>query len=230
VETTSGFDKYLADLMRRRGLRQSQIASYAGVSHSTVINWLRGTQPTPESLRKLAQGLHIEYSELMRAAGHGEAGPEQATAAQGPLSPDIAVQQLVEIARAMVPERIPVQESWVHAGDVGPEGQFVYRQPEWHSRLVLIFDVHGDCMAPEVEPGDRVVVDLEETPQDGDLVVVNVDGEALCRLYDAKNQMLVAWNDYPPIPFSEGRQVGVIIEVNKRVRQRRGERRRLRSA
>lgn len=124
------------------------------------------------------------------------------------------MERLMEVARAMIPDRIPVQDSWVHAGDVGIEGQFVFRLPEWHGRRIVVFEIRGDCMAPEVQPGDRVTVDLDAEPEDDGLVVVRVDDEAYVRLYDERNGLLIAWNGAPPIKIDDVEEYAPVIDVN----------------
>src|SRR5207302_1844301 len=50
----------------------ARVAAYAEVSPSAVVNWRRGAQPKPESLRKLARALGEPYQEMARAAGYFE--------------------------------------------------------------------------------------------------------------------------------------------------------------
>lgn len=221
AQQRAAFAEYLTERMAERGITQRRLAAYAEVSPNTVSLWLRGaTNPKPETLRKLVTPLRRPFEELMQAAGHGEqpaAARPQPPAPALP-SPEEGLQRLMEAARAMLPERIPVQEGWVHAGDVGPDGQFVYRQPEWHGRRIVVFTVRGDCMEPEVKPGDRVVVDLDLVPEDGDMVIVRRGDEALVRVYDARNQHLISWNGYAPLAMDEVQQVATVIEVARRVR------------
>lgn len=71
MDMTKNFAEYLSDLMRRRGLRSSQVAAYMGVTPTTITNWLRGGQPRPESVAKLAAALPDEdYGAMMKALGY----------------------------------------------------------------------------------------------------------------------------------------------------------------
>lgn len=66
------FGDILKELRERRGLSLNQFAIYAGVSSGLVSkleNGKRGT-PKPETIEKLAKGLKIDYSELMKLAGY----------------------------------------------------------------------------------------------------------------------------------------------------------------
>lgn len=71
MDVTSAFATYLKELMRRRGLRPTQVATLAGVTKPSVQGWLKGTQPRPEALERLADSLPGEdYWEMMQAAGY----------------------------------------------------------------------------------------------------------------------------------------------------------------
>lgn len=62
------FVAFLVELQERRGINPNQIAAFAGVSASTVGNWLRGSEPKPESLKKLAKALGMPYRALRDVA------------------------------------------------------------------------------------------------------------------------------------------------------------------
>lgn len=69
----SNFPFYLKNLIDRKKLNQSQVATYAGVSVSAVSLWLSGKRlPEPENLRKIAPVLGVSIEELMQNAGYLE--------------------------------------------------------------------------------------------------------------------------------------------------------------
>ena len=65
------FGEILKELREKRGLKVNQLAMYSNVSPaliSRIENGKRGT-PKPDTIKKLAKGLKMEYSELMALAG-----------------------------------------------------------------------------------------------------------------------------------------------------------------
>ena len=62
---------FLKDLMKRKKRLPSQLAADLGVSHATVIRWLRGTDtPSPESCKKLAKYSGVPLERILSYAGH----------------------------------------------------------------------------------------------------------------------------------------------------------------
>ncbi|WP_281282559.1 helix-turn-helix domain-containing protein [Paenibacillus piri] len=69
-ETEFGF--YLKQARERKGFSVNQLALESGISNaqiSRIENGLRRA-PKPETIRKLAEALHIPYEEMMEKAGH----------------------------------------------------------------------------------------------------------------------------------------------------------------
>jgi transcriptional regulator with XRE-family HTH domain len=93
------FGDYLRDVMRSRNISARQVAAFAELSPNTVSLWLRGAAtPQPDTLRKLAKGLNVPFTDLMDAAGHTEGTPRPADG-EGTLSvPPGKISALQEIA------------------------------------------------------------------------------------------------------------------------------------
>ncbi|SFR15421.1 LexA family transcriptional regulator [Desulfoscipio geothermicus] len=66
------FSKILKKLRERAGFKsQSQLAEASGVDNSTIARLERGeTKPTPDTLKKLAPHLNVNYDYLMASAGY----------------------------------------------------------------------------------------------------------------------------------------------------------------
>ena len=75
----SDFAEWLDRTMSKRQLSARQIAAYAGVSNTTVMNWLLGGLPRPESLKKVALALNEDADYLSRLVGYGSAIAEPST-------------------------------------------------------------------------------------------------------------------------------------------------------
>lgn len=90
-------------------------------------------------------------------------------------------------------------------------------------RSLLAGIVTGDCMAPEVEPGDIVVWDsARRDANDGEMVVVSHEGNVLVkRVYrDSVGLILLAAND-GSIMMPNGAQLeGIVISIIKKPRRR----------
>lgn len=75
----STFGQELRALRRARKLTVNQLAVYSGISSATISkieNGKRGT-PKPATIKKLAAVLKIPHENLMAAAGHITAFPEE---------------------------------------------------------------------------------------------------------------------------------------------------------
>ena len=182
------------------------------------MNWLRGGQPRPDSLQKLAVALGEDYGRLMQLAGYPTQASTDAstTASVAPArDPRDAIRELAALAESAVARRIPIQTAWAHAGNGGLDAAFIYELPQWIGKRVAAFRVVGDCLAPLVESGDTAVAGLDQTPRDGNLVVVNVDGQPQVRIYDAKRRRLTANDGTPPIPLTEATEMAPVLGIFK---------------
>jgi transcriptional regulator with XRE-family HTH domain len=84
------------------------------------------------------------------------------------------------------PVDVPVVRTLARAGSGGmiPPDEIVDFIPmgvEYRGRLLAWVIVSGECMEPELSPGDKVLVDLDLKPHDGELAVVLHEGETLVK-------------------------------------------------
>jgi SOS-response transcriptional repressor LexA len=93
-------------------------------------------------------------------------------------------------------------------------------------RLVAL-RVKGLCLEPEIKDGDTLIIDKELQPQNGDLVVVLIDGLASVKKYRQKMPDQVSEKGKPEVWLENNggkykpenvRQIGVVIEF---IRKRR---------
>lgn len=78
--------------------------------------------------------------------------------------------------------------------------------------------VTGNCMVPEVKPGEIVHFDPDRTPEDGDLVVATQDGEkALVKWYEDQGTMqyLVPLEGEPILIDESIEVIGVIKKIER---------------
>lgn len=63
------FDEYLHDLLKRRGITQTQLASYINASPPAMVDWLAGKRrPRPEFIWRIAVFDRQDFLALMRLA------------------------------------------------------------------------------------------------------------------------------------------------------------------
>ncbi|MCK4243211.1 MAG: S24 family peptidase, partial [Dehalococcoidia bacterium] len=62
---------------------------------------------------------------------------------------------------------------------------------------VFALKATGECLAPEIKPGDIVVFDTDLSPKDGNIVVVNKDSLVMCKKYrrEGRREWLESNND-----------------------------------
>lgn len=91
------------------------------------------------------------------------------------------------------------------------------RRPEY----VEVFEVTGECMVPEVQPGARVFVDTSKTPQDGETVVFQLretPGQEvqLKRIYDrgADVHLVSSRGEVKSYPWRQVHIIGTVFQVN----------------
>ena len=224
---TDTFATYLQHLMEPppggRGLTVSQIAAYADVAYTTVVNWQRGAVPKPSTLAKLARALGEDYGRLMRLAGHlpdsgADTSPRPTPTNADALPPttrEEAMLRLLDMAMPGLVRRVRVQESWAHAGDGAEGGEWVYVPPEVAGGNIQAFRVRGRCMEPEVHPGDIILADMDASPQDGDMVAVNWDGTVVVRWFDAERRQLIAEDGSAPIPADKAEMFVPVVSVTR---------------
>lgn len=97
---TETFAEYLRDLLRRKGIKQTQLAAYVEASPPAVVDWLSGKRmPGPGFLWRLARYDRTRsFEDLMAMAGHI---PEEARAE--PLAPEI-IPEIREALDGMTPD------------------------------------------------------------------------------------------------------------------------------
>lgn len=207
---------YLREAIDRRGITASQLSAYIDVSHVTVGRWIKGEDvPSPENCRKLARYFHIPEDRLLSIAGH------RSEAAEAP--PRIPYTELLRRAEEEMPVAIPVVEQIVHAGEGAPL-DYVYLPPATArgKRLVAAY-VRGDCMAPVIQEGDLVIVDMEASPQPQDIVVALVDHDdvEIKRFIRRSDGMVVLGCENPAYPECEVQDIkvlGVVIQATKKLK------------
>lgn len=69
------FKDFLQEQMKREGIGVSELARRVGVSHPSVIGWLKGAIPRPKRVEPIARALGVSKDDMYEALGWvGEIG------------------------------------------------------------------------------------------------------------------------------------------------------------
>lgn len=202
------FASRLKQLRAERDLLQKELADKVDIPRSTIAAWESGNR-TPElgSAQALADFFEVSLDYLMARTNdpHGTYLPPN----MWPAGPMVRVPVLGRI-RAGLPiladEHI---EGWELAvADEVKDGQYFYLR------------VTGDSMiGSRIYEGDLVLVRQQEEVENGEIAVVNVDGEnaTLKRVYRTNGELILQPDNpkYAPIVIKSGeaRICGKVVEV-----------------
>ena len=163
---------------------QQDLADYLGVGQSTVSMWVNGVRtPRMDRIDAMARYFGVNRSDIMEPWGEPHSAgsvsiPVYARVAAG--LPFEAVEDIID--REEIPEAMAEQ---------GPH--FAVR-------------IWGDSMEPRMKKGDVVIVRKQTTADDGDIVIVTVNGtDATCKRFRkyADGIALISDNPaYPPMYFT----------------------------
>ena len=214
------FAQWLDREMKQRGWSNELVARKVGVTHATVSKWRQGAyKPRWEKLEPIARQFRVDVEFVRQLAGYeGEEGSAV------PVPPSL--HDLLNQLEARAPWEIPVQRDFAHAGEGGETAQFVYLAPRRTKREgVIAVEVQGDCMEPEISRGDTVIADINVPPQNGDIVVADIDGRAEIRRYyrqDGTVELVPDNEDSGAETFrvSADTPVWTVIQIQKMPRRR----------
>lgn len=196
----------VSGLRERRGWSLAQLGDRSGVHYSTIWKIERGKTPNPghETLRKIGDALGVRLEDLT-----GETTPM-------PTAQTFQGVTYVPVVRRVA--HATAAPAWVDTHETTPVSNSKVRP----GMRPLAAPVTGECLAPEIEPGDTVVWDsANRQPQDGQVVVVSYQGDLLVKraYHDGSGLVLVdnLGNELRP----NGAQLeGVVITIQKEPRRR----------
>ena len=178
--------KNIRHLLAKTGTRPVKLARAAGVSPSTVSDWLSGTTKTMEgdNLIKVANFFGVMPADLIEmdlaADGVAEPAPRYGST-------------------PMRFERVPVAGAArlgddgfydTMQDDLGGGGGFVLFPTR--DRNAYALRIQGDSMRPRFKPGEYVVIDTTRAAEPGQEVVVKtIDGRMMVKVFDWRRLGLV---------------------------------------
>jgi transcriptional regulator with XRE-family HTH domain len=191
-------------LREQRGWSQGQLASRAGVEHSTVwrIEAKKIASPGVDIMRKLSTALGVDLSEIT---------------GDRPL-PRRRAQIFEGVAHVPV-MRVRVQASGRPTWDDTRETMIVRAAVADGRPNIRAAVVTGECMVPYVSPGEYVAFDPDATPQNGEMVVItDDDGATMVKWYriDELGRPFLRAADGTQVRPNGARLEGVVLSEERR--------------
>lgn len=203
-----GVRENIAELRRRYGITQEELAKIAGVSRGAVSQWEGGfSEPRMGAIQRIADHYGLLKSNIIEEGGMMTPLPANAIPVRG--------------TSAMVPVRVLGR---THAGERMDEDESDY-EAEFPEGVVsrhpgcFALKVEGDCMNRRYPDGCVVLVDPHMEPSNGRAVVAEFeDGRSVLRCYyrGQSSLMLTAdsFSEYEDIILTGDdpvRLVGVVV-------------------
>lgn len=200
--------EWLHQVMDLRGIKPAQVATFSGLPLTTLMGLLHcKNRPSLETLEKLADYFG-QKPETFREMAYGSADGRAVPPAT--LIPELTGVLLV-----------PKIGSVSAGGGYVASGYEVIGPIRDASRNLVAFDVRGDCMAPRIEAGDVVIVDLSRPWSDGAIVLARHGDELLVKRAhaDADGVRLTADADgVSDIAGDDVEVLGVVVRIMKEPR------------
>lgn len=217
-------------------ITQQQLATACGISRAAVSQWENGNTINlkGENLVKAASQLNVREEwithgiEPMRAVDLNISSLKH-THSAGLVSVTISARQIPILDYVQAGHPKEVMNEGNDFEPIGIDERLAQELGPYAFGLI----VEGMSMAPEILPGDIVVIDPDVEPTPGDVVVAELDGEskACLKKYRPRGNdengypiiELVPYNDdYPTITISAknpGRIIGTVME--RRLKRRK---------
>jgi lambda repressor-like predicted transcriptional regulator len=204
AETPDDLRREIALEIERRASSWRQVSLDAGLADATLKHFLSAKT---QKLRRgnavaIAHALGWPEERLLRPFGYP----------QSPSRPP-ATSVVVPLVSVRVTAGMDTWE---------PSGEAVTIDAEAaRGRDLVAMIVTGDCMVPDVQPGDTVFVDRNERlPIVGDLIVLATEGGPILKRYDMEDGRPILRDGnrqgYRP---NGARLVGIVFEVRRRLRR-----------
>lgn len=173
-----------------KSLTQVKLAELCGYENPTVVNqYLNGYIPLNlTALLKFAEALHFRPSEVSKRLAEHKA---------------IKVAEEQSAYRINAFARIPVIKWDKNSTDVkslkSSATEYIASIQEMSTNVFAI-EYQGISMSPTFEQGDKLIVDPDQSPKNGDFVAAVADGALFIRRYDEEEDLayLVACNPHWP--------------------------------
>lgn len=203
-----------------RGWSQERLAEEYPTSHRQIVRWEKYSSQLPREAQRTRLGelLGISPPEWLHTAGEALEAQQAAKS-----EAEMRASLLDRIGAYPYYDAVVALDMDVSAGRKGgriPQGlEGVETLPRIGDQQHYALRVTGDCMEPEVKPGDIVIFDPEAEIEDGNMVVAAQDGEiALVKWYNRVSTMqyLIPLNGDPIVIDEHIELVGVVKDIKRK--------------
>lgn len=203
-------------LRQQKGISPERLGLLSDVSGQYIRKLEMNTRKsiTLETARKLAKGLDVPVAALL----------DEEELKQPPTRPP---QDALFDLEVSINAYIPVYGE-VSAGEgIEPIDWVACTRAKVAPESYRAFRVKGLCLEPEIKDGDTLIVDTALAPQNNDLVVVLIDGQASVKKYHvalanriSEKYVPEKWleNDTGRYKPEDIKLIGVVIEFNRKQR------------
>jgi SOS-response transcriptional repressor LexA len=200
--------EWLRQVMELRGIKPAQVAAFSGLPLTTLMGLLHcKNRPSLETLEKLA-AYFGQSPETFREMAYGSANGR-------PVPPATLIPELTGVLL------VPKIGSVSAGGGYVSSGYEVIGPIRDASRNLVAFDVRGDCMAPRIEAGDVVIVDLARAWSDGAIVLARVGDELIVKRAHENGAGMTLSADaagFADVAGAEVQVLGVVVRIMKEPR------------
>mgnify|MGYP006276425001 FL=1 len=175
------FESRLKEMRQKCGLSQKRLAGEVGVKTSTIQRYENGNLPTGQHLLSLSEALGVSLDWLLKGERFKEEGPEDEHSTFEGLSYESPELKMVPKVLA----RLNAGGGSLETDD-NVQGMYGFRY-DWiktkgdPSKMVLM-DVSGDSMMPEIRDGDTVLIDQgQKDVFVGKIYAVSIDQEIVVK-------------------------------------------------
>lgn len=188
---------------REGGITVRALAKLIGMSHGNLVKIRnKKTVPNPASCRKMAPILGVKPKYLQRIAGHSEEADDAPLPARplSSLASDVArgikglekqiaqmQARLAALESAPAPTPIRPRPHLGVAGAARPSRGTDTSHLEDGHIIEFSIDVEGDCLTPQIHPGDTLIMRREKQPKSGDIAWLRVNGEMQLKRVVSRN-------------------------------------------
>lgn len=209
--------KMLKEQREQMGLTLAALSDRSGVCVSHISRVEKGERfPSALVLRRLAKPLGLSEGQLLATGGYltNPAGAYN-TGDIRPRTP----QEVLDELRAVQPIAIPIYDEGVFATEKKEAIEFAYWSPRRAAdRNVRGLRMNSDSLAPQIEDGDILYFDMDLKPEDGNIVIVQIEKRMHVKRYrKLKDKALLEDNQ----GFLEENDVsirGVVLAIEKWIR------------
>jgi SOS-response transcriptional repressor LexA len=204
--TRGAFATWLKDRLAEQNVTRAQLAREIGADPSAVSNWTNAKDlPAPHQLRPMAHALDVDPLWLLGLAGYVDAVPGP------PARPQRSVPDLLrEVQRAF-----DAATSWPVLGTAAASTRDGVDAETGEPARRFALMIQGDCLMPEIAPGELVTFDRERAARVGDIVAAVVNGERHVKRLMQRNGGLTLGDNYGNVivPVDDAQIIGVKEDI-----------------